>query len=162
MLVIGIFAPDGETGLTSKKVLNPISERAPFGKLTAHPTGAEAIGDRSRQPVQVFDRMRLRSGAKFLQSGEQLRDRFLTQVLGLRVAAAGIEAQLVTNDAVDNRLGMRGDKSRQKIVGLFVLSLQEQRREQTVKRLRAPPPRLRHDDLLSAHLFPPFIRKGDI
>jgi hypothetical protein len=34
-----------------------------------------------------------------MQSGEQLRDRSLTQVLGLglRVAAAGTEAQLVTN-----------------------------------------------------------------
>src|SRR5215510_3233333 len=122
MLVIGIFAPDGETGLTSQEVLNPISERVPFGKLTAHPTGAEAIGDRSRQPAQVFDRVRLSVGAKFLQSVEQLRDRFLTQVLGLRVAA-GTEAQLVTNDAVDYRFGMRGDKSRQKLVLLFVFSL---------------------------------------
>src|SRR5262245_29927716 len=123
MLVIGIFAPDGETGLTSQDILNPISERVPFGKLTAHPTGAEAIGDRSRQPAQVFDRMRLRIGAKFFQSDEQLRDRFLTQVLGLRVAAVGTEAQLVTNDAVDYWFGMRGDKSRQKLVGLFVLNL---------------------------------------
>src|SRR5262245_535714 len=125
MLVIGIFAPDGETCLTSQEILNPISERAPFWKLTAYPAGAEAISDRSRQPAQIFDRMRLGIGAKFLQSGEQLRARFLTQVLGLglRDAAAGTEAQLVTNDAVDYRFGMRGDKSRQKLVRLFVFSL---------------------------------------
>src|SRR5262245_46014483 len=61
-----VVRPERKTRLTSQQVLNLISERVLPRKLTAHPSGAEAVGNCGRKPSHVSDRMRLDIRAEFL------------------------------------------------------------------------------------------------
>jgi hypothetical protein len=84
--------------------------------------------------AQVSNRVTVRKFSKALQLGQQLQHDFLLNVVSFRALrlAIGAEAQFVTNDSFDYRLGVDRDQLRKEFVCLLRAGFGQQRLEQDI------------------------------